>query len=69
MTPSLLYSGARMAVKLARDCDRSASEYDDEWRQKMRDEAKRHRERAATYLKSRALLLRDERRTRLEIAA
>ena len=47
MTPKALYSGARMALRLARECDR-----DDD-----RFEAMRHRERARDYLRSRRMVL------------
>lgn len=69
MRPCDLYAGARDAVRLARECDQSADEFDEDWRLKMISEAERHRERAARYLRSRALLLRNERRSKLEIAA
>lgn len=58
MTPAALFSGARRAVRLARECEQSSIDYDKEWFAYMRDEAARHRDRARTYLKSRALLLR-----------
>ena len=61
MTPAALYSGARMAIKLARECERDAELYDLEWFRHMQSEAKRHRERAAGYLKSRCLLIERER--------
>jgi hypothetical protein len=47
MTPQALYSGARMAVRLARECDRDND----------RLEAMRHRERARDYLRSRRMVL------------
>jgi hypothetical protein len=47
MTPKALYSGARMAVRLARECDRDHDML----------EALRHRERARQYLKSRRMVL------------
>ena len=47
MTPKALFSGARMALRLARECDRE----DD------RLEAMRHRERARDYLRSRRMVL------------
>lgn len=46
MTPALLYSGARMAAKLALECKRDGEAF----------EALRHRERAAWYLQRRAML-------------
>lgn len=57
MTPKALYSAARMAVKLARECERSSLDYDASWHSYMQDESKRHRERAAGYLQSRSWLL------------
>jgi hypothetical protein len=47
MSPAALYAGARMALRLARECDRE----DD------RLEAMRHRERARGYLRSRRMVL------------
>jgi hypothetical protein len=47
MTPKALFSGARMAVRLARECDREDDRF----------EAMRHRERARDYLRSRRMVL------------
>lgn len=57
MTPKALYSAARMAVRLARECERSALDYDTAWHDRMHTESKRHRKRAAGYLQSRKWLL------------
>ncbi len=56
MTPAALYSGARMAAKLARFCERERLDFDEAWRVLMIEEAKRHRERATHYLRSRTML-------------
>lgn len=69
MTPTALYSGARKAVKLARECERQADLYDKEWWSYMRKEAVRHRERAAGYLKSRKLLIAKPRQDSRKLAA
>jgi hypothetical protein len=47
MTPKALYSGARMALRLARECDAEGDRF----------EAMRHRERARDYLRSRRMVL------------
>lgn len=57
MTPKALFSGAREAIKKARECERSSLDYDDAWHDYMLAESKRHRERAADYLQSRSFLL------------
>lgn len=57
MTPKALYSGARQAIRFARECERSSLDYDAAWHEYMRRESARHRERAADYLKSRTSLL------------
>lgn len=57
MTGAALYAGARAALRLARQCELSASEYDRAWHVHMLVEAKRHRERACYYLRSRKWLL------------
>lgn len=59
MTPSLLYAGARDAVRLARECKREATCNDRIWHVYMISEARRHRERAAWYLRSRKWQLED----------
>ena len=67
MTPAALYSGARKAVRLACECDREAdlpsslmpSDHRI-WKAYMLSEARRHRERAAWYLRSRKWQLNDE---------
>lgn len=67
MTPAALFSGARSAVLLARECERDMDLYDADWARRMREAAKEHRARAARYLRSRKLLLRHP--APLEIAA
>ena len=52
MTPDAFYSGARKAVRLARECEREATCDDRIWHVYMLSEARRHRERAAFYLRS-----------------
>jgi hypothetical protein len=59
MTPKALYSGARMALRLARQCQREATCDDRKWHVYMLSEAKRHRERAAYYLRSRKWIIED----------
>jgi hypothetical protein len=60
MTPDLLYSSARMAMKLARECELSSLDFDNAWHDYMISEARRHRDRAAHYLRSRRWMLNDE---------
>ena len=55
MTPRALFSNARAAMKLARECERSSLDYDAGWHAYMMQESQRHRERAAWYLERRAL--------------
>lgn len=50
MSATALYSGARSALRLARECLREADDYGPDWHDKMLNEAERHRERAAFYL-------------------
>lgn len=59
MTPAALFAGARRAVRLARDCKRDATCDDRLWHVYMLTEARRHRERAAYYLRSRKWILED----------
>lgn len=55
---ALLYSGARSAIRTARDWDRSAHDYlDTAWKQKCRLEAEKSRDRATDYLMRRKWLL------------
>lgn len=70
MTPPILFSCARRALRLSIECERSSIDYpsDPGWAPYMMEESKRHRERAADYLKSRSLLLRQY-EIPLEIAA
>lgn len=58
MTPHILYSCARKAVRLSMECERSSLDFDGDWHCYMMGEARRHRERAAWYLDRRAMLLR-----------
>jgi cytidylate kinase len=48
MTPKALYSGARMAMRLSRECQREGDQF----------EAFRHKERARDYLHSRRMVLK-----------
>lgn len=52
MTPAELYHGAREAVRMARECERSSLDYDKAWHIYMQKESERHRDRAAQYLQS-----------------
>jgi hypothetical protein len=59
MTPHILFSCARKALKLSRECKREGEAL----------ESIRHRERAAWYLSRRKMLLRDLHSPKLERAA
>jgi hypothetical protein len=56
MTPAILYSEARKALRLSMECERSSLDYDQAWHDYMKGEAQRHRERAAWYLDRRAMM-------------
>lgn len=60
MTPQALFSGARMAVRLAHECDIEAKCKDIIWAVYMKSEARRHRDLARYYLRSRRWMLKDE---------
>lgn len=59
MSPRELFIGARMAMRLSRDCKREGEVL----------EAIRHRDRAAFYLKTRKMLMRDIHPQKMEQAA
>ena len=58
MTPRVLFSEARKALRLSLECERSSLDYpnDPRWFDYMKAEAHRHRERAAWYLERRAMM-------------
>lgn len=69
MTPKALYSAARAALRLSKECERSFLDYDAQWHEYMRQESERHRGRAAGYLRSRAMLLHQYELPAMERAA